>query len=74
MAYAGEGGATLVHQRLFLTEAWVGDEVYAEQRQRCGVPAEIATFRTSTAGSDDANRTGDRGFAAGALGDLRRGP
>ncbi len=46
MAYAGEGGATLVHRRLFLTEAWGGDEAYAERRQRCGVPEEAATFRT----------------------------
>ena len=45
MAYAGAGGATLVHRRLFLTEAWVGDEAYAERRQRGGVPAE-ATFQT----------------------------
>ncbi len=45
MAYAGEGGATLVHRRLFLTEAWVGDEAYAERRQRCGVPAD-APFQT----------------------------
>ena len=45
VAYAGKGGATLVHRRLFLTEAWVGDEAYAERRQRCGVPAE-ATFQT----------------------------
>ncbi len=46
MAYAGEGGATLVHRRLFLTEAWVGDKAYAERRQHCGVPTEAATFRT----------------------------
>ena len=45
VAYAGAGGATLVHRRLFLTEAWAGDEAYAERRRRCGVPAE-ATFRT----------------------------
>ncbi len=45
VAYAGQGGTTLVHRRLFLTEAWVGDEAYAERRQRCGVPVE-ATFRT----------------------------
>ncbi len=28
VAYAGQGGTTLVHRRLFLTEAWVGDEAY----------------------------------------------
>ncbi len=39
VAYAGQGGTTLVHRRLFLTEA------YAARRQRCGVP-EDATFRT----------------------------
>ena len=27
-AYAGEGGATLVHRRLFLSEAWTGDAAY----------------------------------------------
>ena len=46
VAYAGEGGATLVHRRLFLTEAWAGDEAYAERRRRCGVPEEAASFRT----------------------------
>ena len=40
VAYAGTGGATLVHRRLFLTEA------YAERRQRCGVPEEALAFRT----------------------------
>jgi SRSO17 transposase len=45
VAYTGQGGTTLVHRRLFLTEAWVGDEAYAARRQRCGVP-EDATFRT----------------------------
>ena len=34
VAYAGEGGATLVHRRLFLTEAWVGDAAYAARRRR----------------------------------------
>lgn len=43
VAYAGEGRATLVHRRLFLTEAWTGDEAYAERRQRCSVSAD-ATF------------------------------
>ena len=46
VAYAGTGGATLVHRRLFLTEAWTGDEAYAERRQRCGVPEEALAFRT----------------------------
>ena len=46
VAYAREGGATLVHRRLFLTEAWAGDEAYAARRQRCGVPEEAAVFRT----------------------------
>ena len=46
VAYAGTGGATLVHRRLFLTEAWTGDAAYAERRQRCGVPAEATDFRT----------------------------
>ena len=46
VAYAGAGGATLVHRRLFLTEAWAGGEAHAERRQRCGVPEEAATFRT----------------------------
>lgn len=32
VAYAGQGGTTLVHRRLFLTEAWVGDEAYAACR------------------------------------------
>ncbi|MYD89364.1 MAG: transposase [Caldilineaceae bacterium SB0662_bin_9] len=41
-AYAGEGGATRVHQRLFLA----GAAASAERRQRCGVPEEAATFRT----------------------------
>ena len=46
VVYAGAGGATLVHRRLFLTEAWAGDEAYAERRQRCGVPEEALAFRT----------------------------
>ena len=46
VAYAGTGGATLVHRRLFLTEAWTGDAAYAERRRRCGVPAEATDFRT----------------------------
>ena len=46
VAYAGEGGATLVHRRLFPAEAWTGDEAYAERRQRCGVPEEALAFRT----------------------------
>ena len=45
VVYAGQDGTTLVRRRLFLTEAWGGDEAYAERRQRCGVPAE-ATFQT----------------------------
>ncbi len=32
VAYAGRGGATLVHRRLFLTEAWTGAAAYAERR------------------------------------------
>ena len=46
MAYAGAGGATLVHRRLFPAEAWTGDEAHAERRQRCGVPEEALAFRT----------------------------
>jgi len=30
VAYAGEAGATLVHRRRFLTEAWAGNAAYAE--------------------------------------------
>ena len=45
-ACAGTGGATLVHRRLFPTEARAGDAAYGERRQRCSVPEEAATFRT----------------------------
>ena len=73
VAYAGAGGATLVHRRLFLTEAWTGDAAYAERRRRCGVPAE-ATFRTKPQlALELLGRAGGRRFAAGALGGLRRG-
>ena len=67
VAYAGQGGTTLVHRRLFLTEAWVGDEAYAARRQRCDLPDQAA------AGPGDAGRAGGRRFAAGTLGVLRRG-
>ncbi len=46
VAYAGRGGVTLVHRRLFLTEAWTGDAAYAERRRRCGVPEAAMAFRT----------------------------
>ena len=45
-AYAGAGGATLVHRRLFLIGAGAGYAALAEWQQRCGVPEEAATFRT----------------------------
>ena len=71
VAYAGESGATLVHRRLFLTEAWTGDEAHAERRQRCGVPEEALAFRTKPQLALEllAELVGRR-FAAGALGEL----
>ena len=46
VAYAGEGGATLVYRWLFLTEAWAGNAAYAERCRHCGVPAAATDFRT----------------------------
>ena len=73
VAYAGEGGATLVHRRLFLTEAWVGDEAYAERRQRCGVPAD-APFQTKPQlALEMLTELVAEGTLPAALGELRRG-
>ena len=73
VVYAGEGGATLVHRRLFLTEAWAGDAAYAERRCRCGVPEEATAFRTKPQLAQAADRTGGRRLTTGPLGELRLG-
>src|SRR5712691_7987847 len=35
-------GYTLLDRRLYLPQEWVEDETYAERRQKCGVPPDIA--------------------------------
>lgn len=70
VAYAGEGRATGVLQRLFLTESCTGDTAYAERwcaRGGRDLPHPAAT------GPGTADRAGGRRLAACALGDLRRG-
>lgn len=42
--YASASGYTLVDRRLYLPEAWFAPE-YADRRQKCGVPSEVA-FQT----------------------------
>ncbi len=45
LGYASRKGYTLLGRRLYLPEEWVGDEAYAERRQKCGVPEDIE-FKT----------------------------
>lgn len=45
LGYASAQGATLLDRRLYLPESWVTDPAFAEQRQQCGIPADVG-FRT----------------------------
>jgi len=45
VGYASRKGYALLNRRLYLPQEWVEDEAYAERRQKCGVPEDIA-FRT----------------------------
>jgi SRSO17 transposase len=45
LGYASGLGYTLLDRRLYLPKDWANDKAYAERRQRCGVPEEIA-FKT----------------------------
>ncbi len=42
LGYASRMGYTLLDRRLYLPQEWVEDETYAERRQKCGVPPDIA--------------------------------
>ena len=44
VGYASSAGYTLLNRRLYLPEEWLGD-AHAEQRERCGIPADV-TFKT----------------------------
>jgi SRSO17 transposase len=41
VGYASRHGYTLLDRRLYLPQEWLEDEVYAERRAACGVPAEV---------------------------------
>lgn len=41
LGYASYAGYTLLDRRLYLPQEWVEDEVYAERRQKCGVPKDV---------------------------------
>jgi SRSO17 transposase len=40
LGYASQKGYTLLHRRLYLPEEWLKDKVFAERREKCGVPKE----------------------------------
>jgi SRSO17 transposase len=48
LGYVSPKGYTLLHRRLYLPKEWVEDEAYAERREKCGVPQEVA-FQTKPA-------------------------
>ncbi len=45
LGYASAQGYTVLDRRLYLPEAWLTDEAYAERRTKGGVPADL-TFQT----------------------------
>ena len=45
MGYVSTKGYTLLDRRLYLTEEWVSDDAYADQRRQCGVPKDV-TLKT----------------------------
>ena len=45
VGYATGQGYALLNHRLYVPQDWVEDEAYAERRQKCGMPEDIA-FRT----------------------------
>jgi hypothetical protein len=42
LGYASRKGYTLLGRRLYLPQEWVEEEAYAERRQKCGIPEDIA--------------------------------
>jgi SRSO17 transposase len=42
LGYASPHGYALLDRRLYLPEEWVTDDAYAERRQACGIPDDIA--------------------------------
>ena len=42
LGYASPHGYALLDRRLYLPEEWVTDDAYAERRQTCGIPDDIA--------------------------------
>lgn len=45
LGYVSSQGFTLLDRRLYLPEEWVRSAQYAERREKCGVPSDVA-FRT----------------------------
>jgi SRSO17 transposase len=45
VGYVSSQGSTLLDRRLYVPVEWLTDNVYAERRRQCGMPAEI-TFKT----------------------------
>jgi SRSO17 transposase len=45
VGYASRKGDTLLDRRLYVPQAWVEDDAYAERRRRCGVPTDLP-FKT----------------------------
>src|SRR6266849_1148441 len=45
IGYASAQGYTVLDRRLYVPTEWLTDNVYAERRRQCGMPAEI-TFKT----------------------------
>ena len=52
VGYASRKGYTLLDRRLYLPQAWVEDEAYAERRRRCGVPADTPFKTKPTLGGE----------------------
>ncbi|HZG65100.1 MAG TPA: transposase, partial [Herpetosiphonaceae bacterium] len=42
LGYASPHGYALLDRRLYLPEEWLTDDAYAERRQACGIPDDIA--------------------------------
>ena len=45
LGYAGRYGYTLLNRRLYMPREWLEDKAYADRRQQCGVPKDLA-FQT----------------------------